>query len=276
MHKASLRAGAAVAAILLSGSIAAHAADIVAPELEPEPAFHDWSGIYLGGHLGVGALGTEGRYNRYNNEGGSAEPTSSIDLGAVDGEIGPLWGGQIGFNWQAGHVVFGVEGDLSLPDWYNTAFEAAQLDSDTSTIGLEIDMLASVRARVGWADDNVLFYVTGGFAWYEGELTRFGGTDGDCNGANPLDNCSIDISAKGGVAGAGLEWAFTQNITARVEGLYYFFGDKTSLCGKDRNGNDKCDGNDEELIKEADFGDYFKLDDAIVARLGVNIRFNPF
>jgi opacity protein-like surface antigen len=255
MRKTYLLSGVAAVALLLTNPIAAKAADI---PIEPEPMLYDWSGIYIGGHAGAGALGTEGRYKN--------DTDSAMDLGALGGEIGGVFGGQVGFNWQAGGIVFGVEGDISVPNWDSWVIAAEDLPADFESgdtrIALDTDYLASVRARLGWADDNVLFYLTGGVAWFEGDLKLKGD---DCDDD---DVCSHSVSDTGGVAGVGLEWAAAENVSLRVEGLYYFFDDKI-VCRED----DDCE---EKFLDDAETDDFFALDDAIVARVGLNLKFNWF
>jgi outer membrane immunogenic protein len=255
MNKGFLLSGVAAVALLLSNSIAANAADIAVPEEPIIADVFDWSGLYIGAHAGAGAIITEGMWDEEDN-------ASGVNLGDLS-NIGGVFGGQVGFNFQTGNLVFGIEGDISWTGWDDTAFPITT-EHDTTGIGLDNDFLASVRGRLGWADDNVLFYVTGGVAWFEGDLTVE--DDDGCD-----DQCSLDISETGGVVGAGIEWAPWQNVTIRAEGLYYFFDDDQSLC---RDDND-CTGDNEKLT-EADSGDFFELDDALVARLGINFLFNPF
>jgi outer membrane immunogenic protein len=245
MKRSLLLSGTAAVALVLAGA-AANAADIVEPE--PEPMLFDWSGIYIGGHAGAGAIITHGTFD-------NSDAFSAADLGDLS-DIGFIGGGQIGFNWQAGNIVFGVEGDISFPDWDDEAIPPA--DDTTPGVSSDYDFLASVRGRLGWADDNVLFYVTGGIAWLEAEIK---------NDENWCDfgACSLDVSDTGGVAGAGIEWGVTEMISLRAEGLYYFGFDKQNL-----------DTDDNDEIPEADPGDSFEFEDALVARLGINIRFNPF
>ena len=98
---------AAVATIAL-GATAASAADLgQRPVYKAQPALvvaaYNWSGFYIGGHLGYGWSKTD-VHDLVTGASGSADPS------------GFLAGGQIGFNWQTGAFVFGIEGDGS---WTN-------------------------------------------------------------------------------------------------------------------------------------------------------------
>src|SRR6187399_1774632 len=96
MVRRKLLLGCSLPAMLLALTSAAHAADMVAPPV------HNWSGLYVGGFVGYGDLSSNGFF------------ATSLDLG-FDGAW-PLVGARVGWNWQAGHFVFGVEGDGSFFD----------------------------------------------------------------------------------------------------------------------------------------------------------------
>jgi outer membrane immunogenic protein len=117
--------------------------------------------------------------------------------------VGALAGGQVGFNLQAGRLVYGIEADLSSA-WIE--------GGNDGCCGHSIDWLYSVRARAGFtsADNRWLIYATGGAAWAD------------------IAYRSSDLSGHsetqlGWVAGGGVERALTPNLTARVEYLYYDF-----------------------------------------------------
>ena len=109
---------------------------------EASPTY-DWGGLYIGGHVGYGDV----------DDGFFA---TSVDLAFGGG--GPVVGGQVGWNWQNGPLVFGTEADLSVFNWRSA-------DTRDEFYIAEADYLTTLRARVGWADDNVLFYVTSELAY---------------------------------------------------------------------------------------------------------------
>jgi outer membrane immunogenic protein len=186
---------AAVAGVLgLAAS--ASAADLprrynpVVPKAEPLYApFYNWTGFYLGIN-GGGAWGTS-----------EWDSTDEFDL------TGALIGGTIGYNWQAGSVVFGLEGDL---DWTNISGDTQRFCG----VGCETSnsWLSTVRGRLGYAFDRILPYVTGGLAM------------GNIEASVPFFPGESDTGF-GWTAGAGLEVALTNNWTAKAEYLYVDLGD---------------------------------------------------
>lgn len=184
----------------LGWSVAAHAADLGGGPRERivrEPVVHErafsWTGLYVGAHVGYGWSDIDWR------EGG-------FD-GSHDGS-GWLAGGQIGYNWQSGRFVYGVEGD----------FSSTGIDGGNGCCGHSIDWLASIRGRAGITgfDNRTLFYVTAGAAWADVTYDSIG---------------SHSDTHFGWVAGAGIEHALTPNMTARVEYLYYGFDEITAPIG---------------------------------------------
>lgn len=232
-----LLGGVAAAALMLGYGSIAQAADIAVPE---DVGFN-WSGIYLGGHFGGIASHWEGRFD-------DTDDSSAHDLGGLS-DLGIMGGGQIGFDIQAGDAVFGIVADISAIDVDGDAFHPTE---STDGVSFKGDFLATVRGRIGWAEDNTLFYVTGGVAFLEGKLRN---EEEWCD----FSDCKEDVSETGGVVGAGIEHAFTENVSLFVEGLYAFFGDKNSL--------------DDKLV-EGDPSDFYELEDMLVARVGLNVRFN--
>jgi opacity protein-like surface antigen len=118
-----------------------------------------------------------------------------------DDKVSFLGGVHIGYNWQNGDKVFGIEGDLSFSDG--------------------IDYLASLRARLGHSWDSVLIYAAAGvaFAVFEDKTVHahYYGHD-----------YGLDISGEreiGFVVGGGIERKISSNVSVGLEGLYYFFDD---------------------------------------------------
>jgi outer membrane immunogenic protein len=231
-------------ALLVGGQ--ALAADLPPPPPAPRaPAtyvpttvpVYNWSGIYIGANGGY-SYGTSSW----------SDPTGALLIppGAVaTGNFNPkgwLAGGTIGANYQFwGGAVLGVEADW---DWSN-------LNGTTSTPGVclpggcetKADWMSTVRGRAGWAFDRVLLYGTGGAA--------FAPIQAGFNGF-PLQS----TTQVGWTAGAGLEFAFAPNWTAKAEYLYADLGSFT--CTVDCFGNTSV-----------------KFTDNII-RAGVNFKFNPW
>ena len=198
---------ASVAALGLVAAGAASAADlpsrkgpIAAPVYMP-PAF-TWTGFYVGANAGYGW--------------GNVNANGFANVGDLDGFVG---GGQVGYNYQMGQFVVGLEADL----------QAADLSSGNNLglVGVKTDYFGTVRARVGVAFDRFMPYVTGGWAY------------GNVKTSVPALAFSSDRSHTGGYAvGAGLEYAVTNNIIAGVEYLYVDLGEKNILGAGTKVGTD--------------------------------------
>ena len=198
----------------------------------------------MGANFGWGAPNTKGMYDS------DPEPDESIDLRDVS-DFGILGGGQVGVNWQFGSYVLGIEGDVAAVDWDHSPSKF-WIPEDTMT--LDTDLLATMRARAGYADDNLLFYVTGGAAWLTADLSLDEKSEDAKFGPK-------DMSVFGGVAGLGMEWGITDALSVKTEGLVMFFNEFDSL---------------EKFGENGEPGDFVSLDDAFVFRLGVNWRLVPF
>jgi outer membrane immunogenic protein len=225
----------------LSLSAPALAADIIEEQL------YDWSGVYAGVFAGIGHTSSDWD-GRDGDIGGFFVP---IDESL--NETAFLLGGLVGFNFQHDRWVFGVEGDLA---WFHSK-EGENLDgAEGLDITSEIDLLGSVRARVGYAADRTLFYITGGLAFADAEHTW---DDGSSNPGSDLDlpEKSVDLDF-GWVIGGGIEHAWTDNWLVRLEGLYFDLGSE--------------DGE----VSFADVEvDTFEVDQEIfVGRIGISYKFN--
>jgi outer membrane immunogenic protein len=184
-----------LAALLASVATSAWASDLPTRKAPPAPTpvyappTFTWTGCYVGVNGGYG-IGSGSGSNFGNPSGG-------------------LIGGTAGYNYQIGQFVAGVEGDV---DW------ADMTKSGTNPIvgayKTDINTLATARARAGFAVDRALLYVTGGYAGAETNVNIAGfGSQSDWR--------------NGGVIGAGLEYAFTNNISAKAEYLYAPLESKT-------------------------------------------------
>jgi outer membrane immunogenic protein len=189
------------AAIVLTASGQALAADLPLPGLpSPQsPVFYNWTGFYVGINAGYGT--------------GSSNWTDG-PLGSTDGFPIPgfLVGGIVGVNYQIGQYVFGIEGD---GDWTNlrgnsgpTCGGIAAVVPPPTTCQTQSDWLATARGRVGYAFDRILLYGTAGAA--------FGNVQTGLNPPSTFDSAT----EAGWTAGVGVEIAFAQNWTAKVEYLF--------------------------------------------------------
>ncbi|WP_269932563.1 outer membrane protein [Aminobacter sp. HY435] len=192
-----------LSALILSLALAgrATAADAALPAAAP----HDWTGAYVGGVIGYGWGTTQARDNL-------GAPSSDIDY---DGFLGGL---AIGYNKQFGDLVVGAEADIAyagLSGSGNGGIWGCG-PPDIDTCAFDVRALGTVRARLGYAFDNVLPYLTGGLA--------VGRVEGELVGVCVTGNwCGSDTKA-GWTAGAGLELALDEKWSAKVEYLYVDLG----------------------------------------------------
>jgi outer membrane immunogenic protein len=164
------------------------------------PPVYNWSGFYVGGNLGAG----------FADSSWTDPFTGAHDTFNKGGFIG---GGQVGANWQINALVLGVEGDF---DW--TGIKASGHDSVGNAIGTNTQWTSTVTGRVGAAFDRLLVYAKGGvaFAHDNDSLNTIGGAA-----------ASASLTRTGWTAGAGLEYAFAQNWSAKIEYDYLGFGSET-------------------------------------------------
>lgn len=207
---------------------AAHAADmpsplaLKAPAAVPAPS--DWTGFYLGGHLGD-AWGS----SQWTATGpGAATAAGSFSLfQPVDSfaETGSFFAGlQGGYNYMLpNRVVLGAEVDASFPPFSTAAGIGGSSTFTSPTLGAEssgeaVLAFGTVRGRVGYAPGNWLLYATGGLAWTYDQvtLTQLGSGDSD----------SRFLWRFGWAAGAGVEIPVAPHWTATLEYLFSDYGNK--------------------------------------------------
>ncbi|MEW6255013.1 MAG: outer membrane protein [Pseudomonadota bacterium] len=194
------RALAGVSALALLGG-AASAADLAtkypvkaAPVVVP---VFSWTGFYLGGNIGWGWLN-----NDLAVSPSYGIPATNISIGSANGFIGGL---QAGYNWQfANNVVIGLEADI---EWADLGGNSVAISGPAGVATGSVDYFGTIRARLGYAFDRVLPYVTGGVAYGKSDFgTIYGVSTSETNW--------------GWTIGGGVEYAFTNNITAKLEYLY--------------------------------------------------------
>lgn len=232
MKKNLLRGAAAIAIAAAAGS--AFAADLPArggvvapPPIITAPLF-TWSGFYVGLNAG---------YHFQDNSASTVGTPGFVALGALVprslgvGKDGFIGGGQIGYNQQFGALVAGVEADIQWVDneRRGTAFTSAVpvggLGFLTTSATSRTEYLGTLRARLGFVPmDRALLYVTGGLAY--GNPRNEVGVVGSGAGL-PLWAGSSNSTRAGWTVGGGFEYAFTNNITAKLEYLYYDLGRRT-------------------------------------------------
>ena len=191
----------ALGILLTSISGAAYAADLPAPSAGPytkAPAIvspaTNWSGFYIGAMGGYGSENTSDQF-------------------AIKGGFG---GGTVGYNWQFGQFVAGIEGDGAFADINNSVTQVFP-GVGSLTASAKVDALATIRGRFGVAFDQVLLYGTAGLALADTKISASG------LGLNLSDSQTMT----GWTAGAGIEWMFMPRWSVKAEYLYRSFGSQT-------------------------------------------------
>ena len=180
----TLRAAGIAATALLASSFVAQAADLQRPIYTKAPAYveqtYNWSGFYAG-IVGGGSFGDISGYNV---------------------------GGTLGYNWQTGRIVYGIEGDLSY----------TSNDGTLSGTALTEDYFATVRGRIGYAwTDRMMVFATGGYAGANISATALG--------------LSQEKFSNGYALGAGVEYAIMPRWTVKGEYLYVNYMDQDYFQG---------------------------------------------
>jgi outer membrane immunogenic protein len=235
MRISSLGLLAATAALAIAAS-SAHAADLPS-RYSPAPAYNalptfTWTGFYAGANIGYGwSTGTSRHY----------DPAFGVTGGGRKG--GFIGGVQGGYNYQFGMFVLGAETDIQ----YAAVGNKGSSYGNTYFPGDDNGYFGTIRARAGVAFDRALVFGTAGFAY------------GDIGGNKALDT---ELGAHrensnnwGWTVGAGVEYAITNQFTAKVEGLYVNLDTKDNYALADRI----------NIRRDTEFG---------VFRAGVNYKFN--
>jgi outer membrane immunogenic protein len=218
----------AAATVLLAYASAASAADMAVKSPRPAvaPVF-GWAGFYLGVNAGYGWNDRSGDITCVGPTGIPAGPGC---LGDVFGRLKPqgaLAGGQVGYNWQSGTIVWGAEADLQWSGIRNSSSffvpccltALANPTAFASTATQDLRWFGTVRGRLGVAiAERGLLYGTAGLIYGE-EAVSYALVGSVVSYAT-----SASSTRTGWTAGGGFEYAFTNNLTGKIEGLYYDMG----------------------------------------------------
>lgn len=168
-----------------------------------------WTGLYVGANIGHGWSNADWSFNGSSLTGNTGS--------------GSLFGVQVGYNWQMGRTVFGVEGDVAS-SWMDGTSSCPNAAFDC---GHQVNWMASLRGRLGFTlnDNRTLLYGTAGAAWADSKWSTTNVATGSAFGSD------FSTSQVGWVAGAGIEHMLTRNLSAKVEYLYYGFDPVTAPAG---------------------------------------------
>ncbi|MGA0597634.1 outer membrane protein [Enterovirga sp. CN4-39] len=267
-------------------SASAFAADLPTRAAPPPyvavPVF-TWTGFYAGVNIG-GGFGVNGDRNRIVTiaPGGLPGPlggyAGTVTLSGNNNQDGIVGGGQIGYNYQIGSFVIGLEADIQGADLAGNRAGTVIFAPPPIIPGGGIfapainnraggiEWFGTVRGRVGYAWDRLLVFGTGGFAYGDGPNIN-------CATALGAVACGSNLNdiRTGWTAGGGVEYAFTPNWTGKIEALY------VSL-DRNRAGN---------FVGATSIGGVVTpvfvagnrqrtADEFVVVRAGVNWKFNTF
>jgi len=194
--------------VALGAASPAVAADLAARPYTKAPpmmvAAYDWSGFYIG-----------------VNGGGATSHTSWNFGGASEGShdaTGGTAGGQIGYRWQTGPIVFGVEAQGNWADFTGSNVSHVFLGDSNRT---KIDAFGLFTGQVGYSFNNVLLYARGGAAVVDDKYSIFSVPGGALL-------ASTKETRWGGTVGAGVEYGFAPNWSVAFEYDHLFLGSQTN------------------------------------------------
>jgi outer membrane immunogenic protein len=227
------------AALAVFVQSSAMAADFAVKE-PPLPACL-WCGLYVGGNAGW-ALGRDA----ITTTSIFPAPFLPVDVAAVNAAASPalnsngvIGGAQVGYNWQIGRTVLGLEGDVDFPSLKTSQAGTFPFPSTlpggavgpptvffTTQSSVSTDWLVTVRPRVGWTMNNWLFYATGGLAVARENLSQTVGVVAPFVLSN-----SFSTTQAGWTAGGGVEAKLNANLSIKVEYLYFDLGTTPATAG---------------------------------------------
>lgn len=208
---------------------------------------YEWTGFYIGGHVGYGWIDLNGSHEtRVTLPGENFEDDGNGPFDLDDD--GFLGGFQVGVNYQINQIILGIEGDLAFTD-LSEKLTNFQRDEN---VAFDTDFLATLRARAGFTFDNVLLFGTVGAAWTD---TTYEVDEGNQN--RPDNAGSTDLDDVGLALGGGAEIALDERWSIKADALYIIFDDKEKT---------------EDLTSDSEVGDFIELEDLFVIRVGINLH----
>jgi outer membrane immunogenic protein len=255
------------------------ATDMPVKALPPVAPVGSWTGFYVGGHIGYGWADKDfslpdfagQKFGDCSGQHQDCFDFSKLGSPALSHKLGGLLGGvQAGFNLQSGAFVYGVEGDLSwtgmkedslsklgtfrhLDCWYDI-YKEIDLKAHT-----EVNWVATLAGRVGYAIDRVVIYAKGGVAFADQDYNWI-----VTKGSHELATAKFSDTRTGWIVGGGAEWALGHNWSAKLEYNYMDFGTETLNVATSVCLNGQCSKKDVRI----------DIDERMhVIKLGINYRF---
>lgn len=194
------------------------AADLSPSYKAPLFAGYDWTGMYLGGHLGGG-------WASVTDQEALPFPSNFFPAGTIFNSTratGFLGGIQGGVDRQFSNWVIGLAGDYAWSDARSTETTASPTTLGvSSTVNGRMVDIGLLTGRLGYAANNWLFYVNGG-----GALGTFSSNGSAVLNGVTTTTFSSRATQTGWTVGGGVEWAFLNNWSAKVEYNHLDFGTK--------------------------------------------------
>jgi outer membrane immunogenic protein len=212
----------AVGAVALGAVAPASAADLAARPYTKAPppmiaAVYDWSGFYIGLNGGGGWS-----HKCWDNTNAFGVPTIPVISEGCHDATGGIVGGQLGYRWQAASWVFGLE---AQGDWADLKGSNASLFIPGATNQTKINALGLFTGQVGYAWNNVLWYLKGGAAVANDKYYGF-------TTATSIVFDTANDTRWGGAVGTGVEISFAPSWSVGVEYDHLFMGNhSTSFTG---------------------------------------------
>jgi outer membrane immunogenic protein len=190
----------------------------------PPPAIYDWTGIYVGGHIGGGILVDSVSQNGVSAGGFNLANTGNLRPAGVIG------GAQVGANYEFAPWVVGIEGS-----WTDSAIDGNTLIGCTGACAIgtthiaqerftsQAEWFAALTGRFGYAANDWLFYAKAGGAWMNVRYTEDLLTVGA-----PVTAVTqvITDNRTGFTVGAGIEFGLVENLSGKIEYDFYDFGSR--------------------------------------------------
>jgi outer membrane immunogenic protein len=220
---------------LAAASLAAAAVASMTPA-QAQQVTNPWNGFYVGLNGGYAWQDTGGTFD-------SAQTVTSLNGLDLSGAV---VGGQVGYNWQSAQLLLGVEFDAMTLAGGGEGINAPS--TPAAVLDADMNYLASVRARLGWAINNWLLFGSVGWGFSEFEFNQ------NIPSTNFSTKTRLDDS--GLAYGGGVEWMMAYGVSLRAEYLRYDIGASSPL----------------PVGPVADPGDRVAFDNIDVARAALNIK----
>lgn len=221
----------ALAAAAVGTASTAMAADLpVKAAVMPVVAAFNWTGFYVGGNIGYGWANGDTAFDPLPSAAAFINLAPTTLRPDPKGVVGGL---QLGYNWQTGRFVLGVEADIQASRMSGTVTQTPIIQNNGTPFpgagflqaSQKTNWFGTVRGRAGFlVQDTLLVFATGGLAY--GHVDYTANTDFRPAGTTQYP-ASVGKTKTGWTVGGGVEWAFMQNWSAKFEYLHYRLGDET-------------------------------------------------